>query len=69
MTFGGLDFNCVFYFQLAAPKASGISPVTTSKAETGVEQKAPHTIRNALCCITSNLLLMLSETELEAIAP
>ena len=37
-------------------KASGISPVSTSKAETGVEQRAPHAIRNALCCVTSNLL-------------
>ena len=32
-------------------KASGISPVSTSKAETGVEQKAPHAIRNALCSV------------------
>ena len=37
MTVGCLDFNCIFHFRL---KASGISPVSTSKAETGVEQKA-----------------------------
>ena len=37
MTFGCLDFNCIFYFHF---KASGIAPVSTSKGETGVEQKA-----------------------------
>jgi len=34
-----------------------------------VEQKAPHAIRNALCCNRSNLLFVLSEAELQATAP
>ena len=68
---GGLSvtLNLTAYFISSWLKASGISPVSTSKAETGVEQKAPHAIRNALCCITSNLLFVLSEAELLAIAP